>query len=272
MDDNVEIEPTKVGKKLNEMTTRKLIIMILTTIIILPLLGPDFWKTDNVETDYAGYMLHQIHVMPDNLDGVTKEMVMKEQVIAYAKNYDSTIPRTISSTEVDLIYLKVCEVAPPANDTSACNSDYSQDQYYSWIEEATGMKLTFNSFDEIDAHFHNNEIYYEKLRVCTDLNKEQSEVSQWCSEASFDKSANLYTAAVMNMIKTTIVMVLLVMANMMFSRDAQNYVLTPIERMISLITMLSTNPLASTTKKKDKNQVVEIEHMKMADEGYEVST
>ena len=34
-----EIEPTAVGKKLNEQTTRKLITMILATVVILPWLS-----------------------------------------------------------------------------------------------------------------------------------------------------------------------------------------------------------------------------------------
>jgi hypothetical protein len=83
----------------------------------------------------------------------------------------------------------------------------------------------------------------------------------------------------MNMIKTTLVMIILIWANLSFgkgerapkrqhpqlilylthntkqtnqfiSADAQNLVLTPIEKMIALITMLSTNPMASTSKKK----------------------
>jgi len=73
VNDKVEIEPTKVGKKLNEMTTRKLILMILTTIIVLPLLGPDFWEVKNAETDFAGFMLSQIHNMPNG----TSEDLMK---------------------------------------------------------------------------------------------------------------------------------------------------------------------------------------------------
>jgi len=73
VNDKVEIEPTKVGKKLNEMTTRKLILMILTTIIVLPLLGPDFWEVKNGETDFAGFMLSQIHNMPNG----TSEDLMK---------------------------------------------------------------------------------------------------------------------------------------------------------------------------------------------------
>jgi len=85
-DDNIEIEPTKVGKKLNEMTTRKLIVMILTTIIVLPLLGPDFWAVDNVETNFAGFMLNQIHLLPPT----TSAQLMRHQVVSYAKTYQAS--------------------------------------------------------------------------------------------------------------------------------------------------------------------------------------
>ena len=46
------LEPTKVGKKLNEMTTRKLILMILGTVIVLPWLTPEFWS-ESGQTTYA---------------------------------------------------------------------------------------------------------------------------------------------------------------------------------------------------------------------------
>ena len=173
--------------------------------------------------------------------------------------------------------MKICELPALPNDATTCQSNWDQNSYYEWIKESTGMILPYNTMEEVESHFRNSALYYEKVRICTTADSNEDDAQ--CSEVAFDKTANIVTGSLMNMIKTTLVMIILIWANLSFgkgerapkrqhpqlilylthntkqtnqfiSADAQNLVLTPIEKMIALITMLSTNPMASTSKKK----------------------
>ena len=53
--------------------------------------------------------------------------------------------------------------------------------------------------------------------------------------------------AVLNIIKTIIVMLIIVYGTLNFQRDAQSLVLTPINRMVTVVHTLSENPLANTS-------------------------
>ena len=140
----------------------------------------------------------------------------QHHINSYATAYNSNDPRTISSTNVDLVYMKICELPALPNDATTCQSNWDQNSYYEWIKESTGMTLPYNTMEEVESHFRNSALYYEKVRICTTADSNEDDAQ--CSEVAFDKTANIVTGSLMNMIKTTLVMIILIWANLSFGK------------------------------------------------------
>ena len=87
------------------------------------------------------------------------------------------------------------------------------------------------------------------------------------SFAFFDAKPDTQMSAGMNLVKTLFIMVVLAVSSIAFSKIAQVLVITPIERMMNLITRLAENPLASTA-----SNGMEFKSDKVAQEqGYETA-
>jgi hypothetical protein len=66
LNEAIKREPTKVGKKLTELTTRRLIILVLLMLIVLPFLDGTL-LADDVDT-FQVNMLNELHVMPQSMN------------------------------------------------------------------------------------------------------------------------------------------------------------------------------------------------------------
>merc|ERR1712196_563432 len=75
------------------------------------------------------------------------------------------------------------------------------------------------------------------------------------SHGVFNNKDATTLAATLNLVKTILVMFVLTGAVMAFTNDAAHLVIEPIERMMSTVTKLAENPLATTTKKKDNSKL-----------------
>lgn len=99
-----DIEPTKVGKRLNEMTTRKLIIMILSTVMLLPYLDVSGWQTE-VDDYYVHSELSNLWNITSGSYSMPKETQMVDQFV--------------ESVGDPLLYVKICRIGIE-NDEAKC--------------------------------------------------------------------------------------------------------------------------------------------------------
>ena len=83
----LEEEPSKVGKKLTELTVRRVIVIVLAMIMIFPFLDdPDAFVGETEFTSYEALTLNDLHLMTDtfNLTGNVTGEFLKQQVQRFA--------------------------------------------------------------------------------------------------------------------------------------------------------------------------------------------
>lgn len=297
------LEPTQVGKKLTEVTTRRLILMMLTMIMVLPWLQ----SSSLVENTYnfQHNFLKHLHQYPQiyNESGIVSEEQFKNQIQFYVKK--SRFP---------LLYLEVCE--PQGNVTGIenageCKTTWSHTVLRHWILADSGIagnllkpvkhvgtKGVKGSHDRaLSAALrakHRSSEYFTSSHVGCYVTSTESEYfggikisgptaggridseernfkdrykSPTCiSYAVFSIRARERLLAGLAILKTFFIMVVLVLASLVFNRDAQVFVIGPIERMMTLVKRLSENPLDSANL---HSSTCIDEDRKVRDQGYE---
>ncbi len=299
---NDTLEPTQVGKKLTEVTTQRLILMMLTMIMVLPWLQTSS-LIDNSNNFQHNFLKH-LHQYPQNFNetGSISETDFKRQVQFYVQH--SPIP---------ILYLEICEPqAAESSPLSQCNSTWSHDTLRRWVRRHTGQTGKFikkpskgigksgitgsrqRALSVAEGAKHRiSEVFVSSHVGCYTV---ASKIDQYggikidgptaggrldghtgSSRASLDSSTCLSIAvwsvrererllAGLAMCKTFFIMVVLVSASIFFNKDAQLFVIGPIERMMTLVKRLSENPLDSANM--DTSTYFE-DARKVRDQGYE---
>jgi len=294
------LEPTQVGKKLTEVTTQRLILMMLTIIMVLPWLQTSS-LIDNSNNFQHNFLKH-LHQYPQNFNqtGSISEGEFKRQVQFYVQH--SPIP---------LLYLEVCE--PQAAGISLqCNTTWSHDTLRDWAERSTGHTGNFikkpsegigrtgirgsrqRALSVAEQAKHRiSEVFVSSHVGCYSSASESEQYGgikldgptgggrvnrhSTGSRASFDSATCLSIAvwsvrsrerllAGLAICKTFFIMVVLISASIFFNKDAKLFVIGPIERMMTLVKRLSENPLDSTNL--STNTYFEDARM-VRDQGYE---
>jgi len=131
-----DIEPTTVGKKLNEQTTRKLIVMILATVVILPWLSADGVLGFAVDDFYCSNGLSNLYATMTNTN-LTFIDGMRSDYINNLRGDDNT----------PLVYLNLCPDYDP-------NVEFSTDAaaVASWGCTEEFPNPDYKSLDDIRKH------------------------------------------------------------------------------------------------------------------------
>lgn len=233
-------QPSQVGKRLSDLTTRRLIILVLSLLFLLPLFDATFWKDAD---DYASFGLSTLHLLtfsalaqPNNISPI-----LKDSTVGYATEAGS------------VLYLKLNGI-----DESVSNG---------WLENvrftdgATVNPTNEWSYDhmrsvaEVEEDFRDHEILRTSLEGCTDGTTGSAlddDTVVCASEAIFDNKDFSVQEAWLNIGKTLFVMLVLAVGSLMFTRDAENLVIQPIERMVYLVKQLATNPLATVQHRRTR--------------------
>eukprot|EP00632_Arachnochrysis_sp_CCMP2950_P001313 CAMPEP_0185705634 /NCGR_PEP_ID=MMETSP1164-20130828/20270_1 /TAXON_ID=1104430 /ORGANISM="Chrysoreinhardia sp, Strain CCMP2950" /LENGTH=833 /DNA_ID=CAMNT_0028373023 /DNA_START=368 /DNA_END=2868 /DNA_ORIENTATION=+ len=299
---NDTLEPTHVGKKLTEVTTRRLILMMLTMIMVLPWLQSSS-LVDNSYNFQHNFLKH-LHQYPQNYNksGQLTEADFRRQVQFYVRR--SPIP---------ILYLEICE--PQEMNGSVwpqCNTTWSHGMLRRWARDNTGssgtsMKKPRNGLKENGvkgsreramsvakrSKHRASEIFVSSHVGCYEAADESAQFGGIKvegptgggridrSDRNFKdriKSPTCLSLAVWSVrsqerllaglaiCKTFFIMVVLVSASIFFNKDAQLFVIGPIERMMTLVKRLSQNPLDPTNL--DSNTYFEDEK-RVRDQGYE---
>jgi len=204
--------------------------------MIFPFLDdPEAFTGETEFTSYEVMKLNDLHLMTDtfnNTGNVTVDF-FKQQIQGYANSADLK----------KIIYLKL-----NSWDVGVTNS---------WIREVTDKHVLFS---DVPAFTGDNVVYRrsdarlpasdvtEIAYKCTLPTKDGDECSTF---AYYDLREQNKLASKFSLIKTTVIVLTLSIAVILFSRDAETLVIDPIERMIKLVKKLADNPLASLYRDKE---------------------
>mmetsp|Transcript_19276 Transcript_19276/g.68107 ORF Transcript_19276/g.68107 Transcript_19276/m.68107 type:complete len:865 (-) Transcript_19276:193-2787(-) len=222
-------QPSQVGKRLSDLTTRRLIILVLAMLVSLPFLDIAWWVWDEQAAPIVG--LDALHAQ-----AVNGQADLDAGVVSYANNAGA------------LLFLSLFNV--------------SQDTSSEWLKDLTIPAKEWTAAHmrtkvEINDDFRANEITQANSFGCDfDSRGLLDQTDEACeSIAIFDNTSNSGQEALLNVFKTLFVMLTLAVGSLLFTRDAENLVIQPIERMVFLVKQLATNPLATVKHKRHRSGV-----------------
>ena len=236
MKQRIREQPSKVGEKMSEMTTRRVIMMVLTLILILPFFDGGLEERIN---QFQAFGINRLHHMPQDMNvtggavGVSTEVfrLTLEQYALFAGK---------------LLYLQVYGWDKNTTDGWLREMSAQAPRELQWSYEQL-----YDDPNAIARGFRSNEVTYVSgvgcFRDVTGVRAPDKFVHECRSRAAFDKRNSSQAEATLNCFKTIFIMFVLAGGAMSFSRIAQTLVIGPIERMMKLVKMLARNPLASTT-------------------------
>ena len=175
-------QESQVGKKLSDLTTKRVILLILLMLISLPLMEVEFYANPQTSWDFG------LSKLMDFSDTESFNLILDEY-----KEYHLDQIRPI-------VYLSI--------ETSSLN--------YSWEGEISPDDLRIN-----ESHYA-----YETDAL-----------------AVFDLRQEIQLGAILNLCKTIFICIVLTMGALYFTKDANELVIHPIEKMIDKVKSISKNPL-----------------------------
>lgn len=194
--ENIKNE-SQVGKKLSEVTMKRVILIVLLMLFLLPLLDNDFYMNSMTSWVFGIYDLEKI------LNMSSFDIVLKEY-ISYHKN--DIRP---------LVYLSW------QNETGT----------YEWEH---GIKYNDLRYTEIYYFSYNNFI------------------------AIFDTRYDSKLTSLLNIFKTVFICVVLTLGAVYFTKDAEDLVIKPIEKIIEKLKKIAKNPLAASEIKSIREELIEM--------------
>ena len=235
-------KPSVVGRERSELTTRRLVILVICCIIILPFLDG---SVDGYENAHRYYGLQELHdlsqrasIMRGDFRPFSHPDFFAEKLRQYARDTGRLLYLEIAQQECNHIiptpiileWLRQTKFQPMGNPYAPFTEAKSDTT--GWIP-ATDLR---SSPSEV----------FKSFRNLTELDFIEVMDETGCtSRAYFDTSDISRTTAALSLSKTIFVMLLLVSFSIVFSNDAQALVVSPVERMMSVVSNLADNPLAA---------------------------
>jgi hypothetical protein len=207
------VEPSQVGKQLSDLTTRRVIFLVLFMVIVLPLLERTTFQF-TLHTAESG--LQPLHRMAA-LDPISD-------------TFNATL-RNYATVDLDMLYLKLHNVAPETVNEILNTGGY-----------ALGPMNDIQSL----VSFRDIELIVALQTECYDTATNLINATSGCdSFAYFDNRLSSQQDGFFNIGKTLFVILLLAIGSVLFTTDSENLVIQPIERMVKTVMSLAEDPLGA---------------------------
>lgn len=244
---NFTAQPSKVSKRLTELTVQHIIVILLLMIIVFPfldnpkaLLGAEalddqqlngFETLDKMMNEWNGENCNN-RCLDGAYDESCRGCMTQEELLPVLKNYAST---------EDLIFVYIQNVNESLMTAAGFKADVVD-------YDAMGKKLDFFRESEVACTGDG----------CNELNCLTITSDPRLSCAFYDIEDAARIEAWLSFAKTTFVMLVLTWAIYVFSQDALTLVVEPIERMMTLVQKLAENPLGDLKKKGEDDEKADV--------------
>ncbi len=183
-------QESRVGAAMTDLTNRRVIIMILIMLILVPLMSV---VDTNKEPELAVSFIHALAYGARGAD-------------ANDLSTSKTAAIEFSKEELQIVYLDI------RDDGTEVVGSYRDDD-----------KIALLRTEELEKYYSSTDNFVTTLWV--------------------DNSENKHAEATMAIYTTIFVIVVLIASSILFSADVTRLVITPIERMVELVSKISANPL-----------------------------
>mmetsp|Transcript_18182 Transcript_18182/g.32588 ORF Transcript_18182/g.32588 Transcript_18182/m.32588 type:complete len:831 (-) Transcript_18182:1201-3693(-) len=263
---NKEMDPTLLGKRLSDLTTKRVIIGVLLMIIILPIL--QVMPSDN--TMYYG--LQQIFWMGRSSCLSVDEIACSDSQrnwITEAGWYD-LIYRYSKSSELEegssdrmpLLWLKVPNYLE--------NGEITEIEYVPDVSLNMTLDYLWEQDDDCagvivpdECHLRHSEMTLAVYspEVCVDEDYEGCDKLR--TFARFNSRTSSREDALINIFTTIFIGIILAVASIMFTIDTQKIVIGPITKMVLIIKSLADDPLKKPETKVDDKELQDETELKI---------
>ena len=267
-DDYVDKQPSKVAKKLTELTTRHIIKILIVMVAAFPVFDDPSTFTPTVDLYLAKGLKMLYDIRPANLTGYTSASAycFEEPRREFCVNL-----RQWTTRAGKLIYMKIDgqkyddylkalyfhaqgmgpitnqgqtekpKKKPPKGKRESEKRNYGKKNKQCTNEPCTHAKR-WNPRRDVLSHESKIQKRYG-WRKATDLVIVAVPSAKASTYAVFDDTTFSRFEAMLNLIRMLVVMVVLIVAVIVFTQDATVLVVGPIERMMTLVQRLAENPL-----------------------------
>lgn len=237
------MDPAALGRKLSDITTRRVIIMVLLILVILPILQSNV--IDNAH--YFGlqqlFWVGRSGCRDSSNFGCTalgkpfvNEYGWYDLLRRYSRASEDTEGSSLSSK---LLWLKVPSFLHNGNLTviKTIPADYWGN--YEWSEESDCAGNTVSS----DCDLRDNEMKLIVYSPETCMSGDTPGCEEMRAYARFDTGSAVRQESLLNVFVTIFVGIILALASVTFGLDTQRIVIRPITKMVLLIKNLADDPL-----------------------------
>ena len=215
-----DLEQSRVGERLSELSTRRVIIGVLLMLFMMPIFAADFFDAGETNTLIDGGLkiVHDSARFDPNDDQA--RLGFFQALNRYYEDTGEKMYRlVINGTSYE-------QNGNFSNSIGALNDDDPLSYLYLNLSGVQYPKLRCEAFEFAMYSGDGENEQYDKL-----------------SFAFFDVSKVYKLQSVLNIAKTIFVCIVLLLGALLFSKDANVLVLRPIERMVLKVQAMAANPL-----------------------------
>eukprot|EP00920_Eleutheroschizon_duboscqi_P040447 GHVT01096819.1.p1 GENE.GHVT01096819.1~~GHVT01096819.1.p1 ORF type:complete len:1066 (+),score=214.22 GHVT01096819.1:332-3529(+) len=249
-EDGAAFDPqTRVGKKLADKITKKVILMVLVMMFGFSILSPEFHLAKYPESIDFGIELVDLladSVGTDAYDQAALKFfyyhttqVKNDTAYANVCPIFTRLPIPISRSSVDGFILDLREAADLSDVTVGDPPTPIEDFLHRLADpeiHTTGVFLNpvYDSLDHLRMAERDNRTLSVDVESGETLGVVTVDIREW---AKFE--------AEMSILQTLFICIVLTLSALLFSRDANQLVLRPIEKMVERVSVIRVNPLAA---------------------------
>ncbi|ETP40259.1 hypothetical protein F442_12386 [Phytophthora nicotianae P10297] len=247
-----QLQESKVGSKMGEVTVQRVVILVLFLIMLLPVFDGGYTQ---VEYRYQDYGLRIIHMLVSS--GMTKGSVANSTeyerlLFGYVRDAGMLIYIQMTNVTTDVLMADIAGLR--FQDSPGSQHNLTVNPSNDW-----SVSNLLATYSDVTDKYRDVEVNIVKTYGC--FNKDfividSADTSSACvSIAIFDTASSSSSSAAYNILKTFFIILVLVAASTSFIRTARILVLDPIERMMDVVKKLADNPLASVQTSSNDAQI-----------------
>ncbi|KAF4315270.1 hypothetical protein BBO99_00003445 [Phytophthora kernoviae] len=250
----VQLQESKVGSKMGEVTVQRVVILVLFLVMLLPVFDGGYVQQEYRYQDYGLRIIHMLVSSGMTVGKIADSTEYQRLLFGYVRDAGYLIFMQMTNVSNDQLVADIQSLRfQPVNDPGAVHN-LTMNPSNSWSSDSLLL-----SYAAVIEKFRDVEVNIVKTYGCFNQNfiavDAGGSSSNCISIAIFDTSSTSSSSASYNILKTFFIIVVLVVGSSSFIRTARVLVLDPIERMMDVVQKLSENPLASVQTSGNNEQI-----------------
>ncbi|TMW62301.1 hypothetical protein Poli38472_009794 [Pythium oligandrum] len=246
-----QVQESKVGSKMGEVTIQRVVILVLFLVMLLPVFDGGYTQKDYRYQDVG---LRSIHMLVTSGYASPSSTEYHRMFEGYVRDAGVLVFMQMANITKDQVLADITNMRFQPLDSPAAAYSLSENPSNGWSAASIlpDYATVVDTFRDTEINIVKTYGCFNSSFIVTDV---PDATSGCISIAIFDISDAARSSAGYNILKTCFIIVVLVSASTEFIRIARKLVLQPIERMMSIVQKLAENPLASVQSSENDAEI-----------------